>query len=234
MKHKWFLLGIVVCGIGLCSCASSKRCVEIYKDRHAEPSAAEGWQNLLANGLSEFQRGVWIFENGEMTDENAPRIRDTATRRKFGDFVLDLDFKVAPKANSGIFIRVGDPDDQGGTGIEVQILDSWEAQTPGKGDCGAIYDCVAPSVKAYRPPGEWNRMTITAVGSRIYVVLNDKGIIDMDLDRWTTAGLNPDGTKNKFKTAFKDMPRYGYIEFQHYPGPPVWYRNIWIKPLEKP
>jgi hypothetical protein len=52
----------------------------------------------------------------------------------------------------------------------------------------------------------------------------------MNLDQWTEAGKNPDGTPNKFKIAYKDMPRRGRIGLQDH-GKPVWYRNIRIKPL---
>jgi hypothetical protein len=234
MIQRLLILCIAAGCTVLSSCTTqSKSKMALPLTAPPEPTVEDGWQNLLANGLAEFQRGVWTFENGEMTTLNAPRIRDTATRRRYGDFILDLDFKVAPEANSGIFIRTADPNDQGGTAIEIQILDSWNTKRPDKHDCGAVYDCVAPSVYAYRPAGEWNRMTITAVKNKIYVLLNDKQIIDMDLDRWTTAHRNPDGTENKFNTAYKDMPRIGYIEFQNKPGPPVWYRNIWIKPLSR-
>jgi hypothetical protein len=234
MKRWMWVISVAAGCLILSSCTiKSKPAASLPLKSHPDPSVEDGWQNLLANGLAEFQRGVWTFEDGEMTPLNAPRIRDTATRRRYGDFILDFDFKVAPRANSGIFIRISNPDDQLGTGIEVQILDSWGVKAPSKQDCGAIYDCLAPSVSAYRPPGEWNRMTITAVKNKIYVLLNDRQIIDMDLNRWTTAHRNPDGTENKFPTAYKDMPRVGYIEFQDYPGPPVWYRNIWIKPLNR-
>ena len=63
-------------------------------------------------------------------------------------------------------------------------------------------------------PGEWNKYTITCTGNKIYVVLNGEQIIDMNLDLWTEAGKNPDGTPNKFKTAYKDMPRKGHIGFR--------------------
>jgi hypothetical protein len=62
------------------------------------------------------------------------------------------------------------------------------------------------------------------------VVLNGEQIIDMNLDLWKEAGKNPDGTKNKFKTAYKDMPREGHIGFQDH-GQELWFRNLRIKKL---
>ena len=59
---------------------------------------------------------------------------------------------------------------------------------------------------------------------------DDIEIINMDLDLWTTGNKNPDGTKNKFKTALKDFAREGYIGFQDH-GHPVWYSNVRIKEL---
>jgi len=78
--------------------------------------------------------------------------------------------------------------------------------------------------------GQWNHMTILARGSLIEVVTNGRQIINMDLDNWTEPHKNPDGTRNKFNTAYKDMPRIGHIGFQDH-GNPVWFCNIKIKPL---
>ena len=78
--------------------------------------------------------------------------------------------------------------------------------------------------------GEWNHYTITCLENKIYVVHNGVQIIDMDLIKWTEPHRNPDGTSNKFNTAYKDMPREGHIGFQDH-GQPVWFRNIKIKKL---
>ena len=64
----------------------------------------------------------------------------------------------------------------------------------------------------------------------ITVELNGEKIAEMDVDQWTTPGMNPDGTKNKFKYAWKDMPRKGHIGLQDHGGK-VWFRNIKLKPL---
>jgi hypothetical protein len=84
---------------------------------------------------------------------------------------------------------------------------------------------------AAKPDGEWNLMVLSCKGSRITVVLNGHEIQNIDLDDWTTANKNPDGSKNKFKAALKDLPRTGHIGAQYH-GKPVWYRKMTVKILE--
>ena len=83
---------------------------------------------------------------------------------------------------------------------------------------------------AVRPAGQWNHITITCKANTIRVVLNHELVINMDLNNWTQAHLNPDGSPNKFNYAYKDMPRKGFIGLQDH-GDYVWFRHIKIKPL---
>lgn len=175
--------------------------------------------------------GSWEVQQGVLFGKGRGNIW---TKEQYGDFILDLDFKVQYRGNSGIFIRTVDIEDEVQTGIEVQVFDNFS--TGGtydvrKGSCGAIYDCQAPSRNVCNPPGEWNHITITAVDNWINIVMNETPIIDMDLNRWTEARKNPDGTKNKFRTAYKDMARKGYIGFQYH-SDPVWCRNVRIVSLD--
>ncbi len=199
----------------------------------ATPSAqlaADGWIKLfngqdLAGWIA--KPGSWAVADGVLARKGGG---DIWTEQPFGDFVLDLEFKLDPQTNSGVFLRTGDINDCVQTGIEMQVLDSFGKEPPDKHDCGAIYDCLAPSKNTVKKPGEWNHAFVTCQGSKIQVELNGQAILDMNLDQWTEAGKNPDGTPNKFKTAYKDMPRRGRIGLQDH-GKPVWYRNIRIKPL---
>jgi len=201
-----------------------------YFDKVSSGLRPSGWRDLLEPDLSNciYKPGSWKISDGVLERKGGD---DIWTKEKFGDFVLDLEFKTDAESNSGVFFRTGDIADFVQTGIEVQILDyvgSDEARS--KGACGAIYDCQGPSKEMVRKTGEWNHYTITCKANKIYVVLNGEQIIEMDLDLWTEAHKNPDGTKNKFGTALKDMPRVGHIGLQDH-GDAVWFRNIKIKPL---
>lgn len=154
------------------------------------------------------------------------------TQEQFGDFILSVDFKFERNANSGVFLRWSDLDDPVNTGIEIQILDSYGNPRPGKHDCGAIYDIIAPSQNTCKPAGEWNRLVVTCKGPMITVRLNGPVVAQMNLDQWTEPGRNPDGTTNKFRYAYKDMARVGHIGFQDH-GHKVWFRNIKLLPLNK-
>ncbi|MFN4258842.1 MAG: DUF1080 domain-containing protein [Gemmataceae bacterium] len=167
----------------------------------------------------------WVVEDGALVRKD--RAGDIWTKDRYGDFILDLEFKTT--GNSGVFIRTDKPTDNVQTGIEIQVDNP--SPKPGKHSCGAIYDCLAPSKNAAKK-GEWNHVVITAQDNKIRVVMNGEQIIDMDLNQWTTPNMNPDGTKNKFKTALKDFKREGHIGFQDH-GAAVMFRNVKIKPLSK-
>lgn len=171
----------------------------------------------------------WTVENGAILNL-AKGGGYLASEKTYGNFQLELEFKLDKGVNSGIFFRWADLKDPVQTGIEIQLLDSYGVQKPSKHDCGAIYDCLEPRKNACKPAGEWNKLLLTCKDNMILVDLNGERIIVMNLDRWTTAHKNPDGTNNKFNTAYKDMPRSGHIGFQDHGGK-VWFRNIRIREI---
>lgn len=207
-----------------------RKCIR-YFDRVSAELGHARWQQLfngkdLTSWLA--KPGSWVIEEGGIL--KAVGGGEIWTKDTYGDFILDLEFKLAEGTNSGVFIRTGDIKKWLHTAIEVQILDSYGKAKPDKHDCGSIFDCLEPSRNMVKKPGQWNRYIITCKANKIYVVLNGEQIINMDLNQWTEAYKNPDGTPNKFNTAYKDMPRIGQIGLQYH-GNPIWYRNIRIKPL---
>jgi hypothetical protein len=176
-----------------------------------------GWMSASGGAPS----ANWVIEDGAMVRKD--KSGDIWTKDRFGDFVLELEFKAT--GNSGVFIRTDNPKDNVQTGIEIQVD---KPGGPGKHSVGALYDLVAPTKNTAKD--DWNKLVITAKGADITVALNGEKINAMNLDKWTTAGQNPDGSKNKFAAALKDFKREGHIGLQDH-GSVVAYRNVRLKKL---
>ncbi len=190
----------------------------------AAPADADGFVPMF-NGkdLTGWKTaGNWVVEDGGVVTLE-PRPGETGwqrydaylmTDRKYGDFVIDLEFKILEEGNSGVFFRVGDPLEPVEQGIEVQILDTYGLENPGHHDCGGVIRTAAPSKNMAKPAGEWNRYIITCANDQLTVVLNGEQIIDLKLS----------------DSEMKDRPAVGYIGFQD-EAKRVWYRNVRIKEL---
>ena len=164
----------------------------------------------------------WTVADGAMSGRKGSG--DIWTKGRYANFILEVEFKTT--GNSGVFFRTDNPKDNVQTGIEIQVDNPGG---PDKHSVGAIYDLVAP-VKNAGKKDEWNKYVITANGPNIVVQLNGERINEMNLDKWTEAGKNPDGSKNKYQKALKDWKREGHIGFQDH-GNQVSYRNVRIAVL---
>jgi hypothetical protein len=180
--------------------------------------------------------GPWKVADGVLslvgrTDEQMQNKNYLWTSKMYGNFVLDLEFKVPERANSGVFIRTSDLKDPVQTGIEIQVTSGHPDGSVDRGTVGSIYDLVVPKGNAYKA-GQWNHYVITCLGPNIKVELNGQTVSEANLDRWSTAHRNPDGSENKFNRPLRAFARKGYIGFQDH-GTPVSYRNIRIQVLDK-
>ena len=175
-----------------------------------------GWTDS-AGGASK-----WVVADGTMGGQGGSG--DIWTKARYGNFVLEAEFKTT--GNSGVFFRTDNPKDPVQTGIEIQVDNPGG---PDKHSVGAIYDLVPPTKNAGKKD-DWNKYVITANGANISVELNGEKVAEMNLDKWTEAGKNPDGSGNKYSKALKDWKREGHVGFQDH-GNKVWYRNVRIKAL---
>ncbi len=194
-----------------------------------DPPDTKGWKDLfapdLSNALAPYK---WTFTNGELVAGDHETLW---TKDSYGDFILDLEFKVAKESNSGVFLRSSDIKNVLGA-LEIQVHENADGSKYGM--VGAIYDAMPPKKAMAKPVGEWNHYTITCKGSLVNVVFNGEEVIDADLNNWPEKGKNPDGTPNKFPKALKDFARKGPLGLQALHGKaqaPVWYRNLKIKEL---
>ena len=169
--------------------------------------------------------GNWVVEQDGLVALH-PRPGETGwkrydayltTARKYGDFILDLEFKFNEGGNSGVFLRVDDPMSQVDSGFEVQILDTHGKEKITAHDCGGVIGTAVPTKNMVKPAGQWNRYVIRCVGNELKVQFNGEQVIDLDLSQ----------------TGLKDRPAEGYIGFQD-EAKRVWYRNVRIKELAPP
>jgi len=154
---------------------------------------------------------------------------DLMTVRKYGDFDLRFEWKIAPGGNSGIMYRVSQEEEPAYyTGPEYQILDN-AAHKDGKNpltSCGSLYALYAPSKDAAKPAGEWNESRIVLKGIRVEHHLNGQKIVDAELgsDNW-----NKRVAASKFSQWKKfGKNKCGHLVLQDH-GDDVWYRNLRIK-----
>lgn len=191
----------------------------------------------------DFRPGGWVVEDGALTcrmetvtqKNGKKRTRGMGyiwSKQQYDDFDLTLQYKLTESANSGVFFRT-DPKNPVQGGFEIQLLDDEgfqkaKGKREGKNLNGAFYDALAPSTRPAKPVGQWNKFRLICRGPSIQVMINDVVVVDANVDDWNVVGMNPDGSKNKFKTALKDLPRMGHIGFQNH-GNVVWFRDIRIK-----
>jgi hypothetical protein len=140
-------------------------------------------------------------------------------RQKFSDFSLHVEYRMAPRANSGIGIRTGpfDPTRSRATrpshaAYEVQLLDD-AGKKPSKTSSGALYGYIAPILNATKPSPEWNEIDVDCEGPHIRVVMNGKPVLDVD--------------QNMFEPT-RGKPLAGYICLQSHTYQVV-FRNVRIR-----
>ena len=184
--------------------------------------------NLLESTSLSFAKGnkKWHIVDGVLT----PKGKGTVwSNQNFEDFELSLNFKTSNFANGGVFLR-GNVNNPIQGSLEIQIASQNMFLNEPKRMVGALYSAKEPKLNAVLPSGSWNSMNIMCLGSLLKVFLNDKLVIDLNLDNWDEPGKNPDGTKNLYKTPLKELPKKGKIGFQCLKNK-VWYRNVVVKPL---
>ena len=211
--------------------------VQIPVTSHPNTSGPE-WEPLFADDLSDAidRAGVWSWEGDSLL--TATEDEAIFTKEEYDDYVLDLEVKFEPHANSGIIVHASDTDNWIPNSLEIQIGDSY-----GPGDttalkiteAGSMFGHVAPSKQMIKPPGEWNRFTVTAHNDSIWLVLNGEFVSEIDMSEYTSAETNPDGTKipGHLSTPLAELPTEGHIGLQGKHGQStVWFRNIKIRKLD--
>lgn len=223
---KLFVVGFV--------CALLAPAVTLADDKKVEWEVLFDGKNLDAFDMTGL-KDIWVITDKDELHAAKPG-PTIFTKQRYADFILELDYRMGPKAkaNSGVFLHVHDKkQDVNAVVLEVQILDNTDHGVPftAWNANGALYDLVHPTVDANKPIGEWNHYRIVLDDSKIIVDLNDIELVRADLSKWTEAGRNPTGEHNKFQYAIGATPNEGFIGLQNYGAAPVWFKNIKLQRL---
>lgn len=134
----------------------------------------EGWNQLGGNARYEVIDGA-IVGSSVMNTPNSFLRTDSI----YGDFILELDYKVDPKLNSGIQIRSNSLSEyQNGRvhGYQIEIDPSERAYSAGiydEGRRGWLYQLTDnPQAKKAFKQNEWNHYRIEAIGDTIKTWIN--------------------------------------------------------------
>ncbi|MHC5542816.1 family 16 glycoside hydrolase, partial [Singulisphaera rosea] len=177
----------------------------------------------------------WKVADGSFA--TTPGTGSIETKGHFGDIQLHVEWS-APSP------PVGTGQDRGNSGLflmgqfEIQVLDSYKAQTYADGQAGSIYGQYPPLFNASRPPGEWQTYDIAfrrprfdAAGKLLepaHVTLFHNGILVQNNEE-------PFGPTTWLKSLpYTDQGDRGPISLQDHDHP-VHYRNIWLREIpERP
>jgi hypothetical protein len=149
----------------------------------------------------------------------------------FGDFELELEWKLQPRGNSGIFFRAT----EGTTRIyenapEIQVLDNI-GHPDNATDltlAGSNYALHPAPRDAVKPVGEWNTVRVVVRGAHVEHWLNGRQVVSYEL--WS-----PDWEARVKASKFNQWPSYGratrgFIGLQDH-GDWVAYRRIRVRSL---
>ena len=191
--------------------------------------STKGWHVFKKPGMMNPQWQVkegmlWLSRSGG---------GDIVSDLEYTNFELNLEWRISPNGNSGIFFNVSEDTSYNAvyqTGPEMQILDDAghpDGKIPSH-TSGANYDLAVPKVKSVKPVGTWNYVRLIVKDSVVTQYLNGQITAKYKL-------MSPEWEAQVAKSKFKTMPSYGrngkgHIALQDH-GDEVWFKNIKIKKL---
>ena len=157
----------------------------------------------------------WKVENGELLNDGHGKY--ATTTKDYGNYELLVEYNMAPKGDSGIYLRnvpqvqIWDPKNEAAwkNGADKGSGGLWNNSpgAPGKD----------PLVLADKPAGEWNKFRIVIVGSRVSVWLNEKLVVDH-------------ATHENYYDRKQPMPPKAPICLQTH-GAPIKWRNVFLREI---
>ena len=176
-----------------------------------EDGVPKGWSARTWNDVSKPAKDVeWHVKDGVLTG-GEPRGSWLVSDKEYSDFILEFEFKLGEKGNSGCGIRFPLNGDPAFDGMEIQMADfRYNTEAKDSELTAGIYRAIAPKKQVYKPT-EWNKYHIELKGDHLKVVLNGELVQDLTLSGHNEEVKRHDGT---LAPPVKNRPRKGHIGFQ--------------------
>ena len=187
----------------------------------------DGWTGYKGGPIPE----GWRIEGGALVKEMP--VADIVSKDEFGDFELEIEWKIGRMGNSGIFYRGTEEYDHiYWSAPEYQLLDDIDAvDNKTRLTCaGAVYAMYPSPTGHLKPVGDWNQTRIVARGAHVEHWLNGFKVLEYEL--WSA-----DWEAKVKASKFNDWPNYGrakrgHIAMQGDHDGALAFRNIRIRELE--
>lgn len=231
------VFAITTTSLLLAACSQSK------DNMLTDAEKKEGWELLFdgksLNGWRMYQNKPaesWSVKDGALyckgneTDKSDLRA-DIVTVGQYENFEFSVEWKIAPKGNSGIMYHVSEQYPAAyHTGPEYQLID--DENFPEKLEdwqkTGADYAMYTTTSRPVKPVGEYNITKIVAKGTHREHWLNGVKVVEFEQG-------SEDWNKRKAEGKWKDTPEYGMEKTGHIclqdHGSEIWFKNIKIRKL---
>ena len=172
----------------------------------------------------------WTFEEGVLSKTRP--VGDIVSKDEYGNFELQLEWRIGEAGNSGIFYRGSEEFDHiYWSGPEYQLLDNIKAsdnKTP-LTRAGAAYGLYPAPDGHVKPVGEWNQTRIVVKDAHVEHWLNGFKLLEYEL--WS-----PDWEAKVKASKFGEWANYGrakkgHIALQGDHNGALAFRNIRIREL---
>ncbi|HEY2905122.1 MAG TPA: DUF1080 domain-containing protein [Vicinamibacterales bacterium] len=169
-------------------------------------SSLDAWRGYQSDTIP----AAWHITAGTLT-KHVP-VADIVSKDEFGDFELQLEWKISAAGNSGIFYRGTEEYDHiYWTAPEYQLLDDEKAaDNKTRLTCaGAAYGLYPSPAGHLKPVGQWNSTRILAKGAHVEHWLNGVKLLEYEL--WS-----PDWELKVKASKFSVWPNYGRARKGHF------------------
>ncbi len=183
-----------------------------------------GWTNVKGEAPGE---GWKVVDGMIFREKNAG---DLYAEGKYENFILEFEFKISEKGNSGVKYRSWNTEGFG-LGCEYQIYDDInDEKNPPRYQTASLYDVIVPREGTSKiKMGEFNKGKIVVLNNHIEHYLNGELIVSVDVgsQEWKDAVA---------KSKFKDVKEFGVTEigriFLQDHNCQVWFKNLYITELQ--